>query len=109
MEARAGVRYVLDASPLPAGAAARLDPDQQRVVDHRSGPLLVLAGPGTGKTTTIVEAIAARVRDPDDPLPADRVLALTFGKRAAGELRDRVVARLGGGVLPTIATFHAFA
>lgn len=109
MEARAGVRYVLDASPLPAGAPAVLDPDQQRVVAHRSGPLLVLAGPGTGKTTTIVEAIAARITDPHDPLPADRVLALTFGKRAAGELRDRVVARLGGGILPTIATFHAFA
>lgn len=109
MEARSGVRYVLEAGPLPAAAPAALDPDQQRVVDHRSGPLLVLAGPGTGKTTTIVEAIAARVRDPHDPLPADRVLALTFGKRAAGELRDRVVARLGGGILPTIATFHAFA
>ncbi|MEU3501242.1 UvrD-helicase domain-containing protein, partial [Streptomyces hundungensis] len=38
-----------------------LDAPQRRVVDHRSGPLLVLAGPGTGKTTTLVEAVAARV------------------------------------------------
>ena len=39
----------------------RLDPTQQAVVDHRGGPLLVLAGPGTGKTTTIVEAVASRI------------------------------------------------
>ena len=51
----------------PHGAAARrrapqLDADQQQVVDHRGGPLLVLAGPGTGKTTTLVEAIVAGCR-----------------------------------------------
>ncbi len=102
-------RFVLDAEGPAPGRPVRLDADQQRVVDHRSGSLLVLAGPGTGKTTTIVEAIAARIADPDDPVPADSVLALTFGKRAAAELRDRVVARLGGGVLPAIATFHSFA
>ena len=38
-----------------------LDEHQQRVVDHPGGPLLVLAGPGTGKTTTLVEAIVDRV------------------------------------------------
>ena len=37
-----------------------LDAEQQRVVDHAGGPLLVLAGPGTGKTTTLVEAVADR-------------------------------------------------
>lgn len=109
MESRVATRFVLDSSPIPPGPAPSLDADQQRVVDHRHGPLLVLAGPGTGKTTTIVEAIAARLTDPIDPLPADRVLALTFGKRAAGELRDRVVSRLGGGSVPMIATFHSFA
>jgi superfamily I DNA/RNA helicase/RecB family exonuclease len=102
-------RFVLDTSPLPESAPVSLDADQRRVVDHRSGALLVLAGPGTGKTTTIVEAIAGRIRDEADPLPASSVLALTFGKRAAGELRDRVVTRLGGGLLPTVATFHSFA
>ena len=45
----------------------RLDPTQQAVVDHPSGPLLVLAGPGTGKTTTIVEAVAARIEWPSTP------------------------------------------
>jgi hypothetical protein len=54
----------------PAGASVprpRLDPTQQAVVDHQGGPLLVLAGPGTGKTTTIVEAVAARIDGGVDP------------------------------------------
>ncbi len=94
----------------PALAAPpELDADQARVVAHRRGPLLVLAGPGTGKTTTIVEAIAARLADPRDGLPADAVLALTFGRRAALDLRERLAARLGGGLLPMISTFHSFA
>lgn len=101
--------WVLDTAPLPPAAPAVLDPEQVQVVEHRSGPLLVLAGPGTGKTTTIVEAISARINDSIDPLAPDSVLALTFGRRAAGELRDRVVQRLGGGVSPLVATFHSFA
>ena len=92
-----------------APASVELDADQRRVVEHRSGPLLVLAGPGTGKTTTIVEAIAARLTDPHDALPADAVLALTFGRRAALDLRDRIGSRIGGGVLPWVSTFHSFA
>lgn len=79
------------------------------MVAHRRGPLLVLAGPGTGKTTTIVEAIAARLTDASEPLPAESVLGLTFGRKAALELRDRVSSRVGGGLVPTIATFHSFA
>lgn len=86
-----------------------LDDDQRRVVAHRRGPLLVLAGPGTGKTTTIVESIVARLTDPADPADPRSVLALTFGRKAALDLRDRVTARLGGGILPTVATFHSFA
>lgn len=103
------MRWRLDLSQVPAHPAPTLDDQQSRVVDHRTGPLLVLAGPGTGKTTTIVEAVAARLRDPIDPVPASGVLALTFGRRAAGELRDRIAARLGGGLLPLVSTFHSFA
>jgi superfamily I DNA/RNA helicase len=70
-----------------------LDATQQRVVDHKGGPLLVLAGPGTGKTTTIVAAVAERIeRRGIDP---SRILVLTFSRKAAGELRDRITARLG--------------
>lgn len=107
MNASIGRRWVLRAEPLPAPGPVVLDAQQQAVVEHRSGPLLVLAGPGTGKTTTIIEAIAARLHRDDDP--ADQILALTFGRRAAADLRDRLVARLGGGQLPTVSTFHAFA
>jgi superfamily I DNA/RNA helicase/RecB family exonuclease len=103
------MRWVLDASSAPVSPEPVLDADQQRVVDHREGNLLVLAGPGTGKTTTIVEAICARLADRVDPLAPAQVLALTFGRKAAGELRERVVGRLGGGVVPTVATFHSFA
>lgn len=103
------MRWHLDLEPPARTGAVLLDADQRRVVAHRDGPLLVLAGPGTGKTTTIVEAICARLDDPDEPLPADAVLALTFGRRAAAELRDRVTARLGGGIVPTVTTFHSFA
>ena len=62
----------------------QLDEHQQRVVDHEGGPLLVLAGPGTGKTTTLVEAIVDR--DRAARRRARLVLALTFspqGRRAA--------------------------
>ena len=53
----------------------------------------MLAGPGTGKTTTLVEAIVDRIEDAArDP---SQVLALTFSRKAAEQLRDRVTARLG--------------
>ncbi|WP_443033694.1 ATP-dependent helicase [Streptomyces sp. CA2R101] len=98
------------------------DAAQRAVVDHRHGPLLVLAGPGTGKTTTLVESVARRVRAGGDP---DRILVLTFSRKAAVELRDRLAARLadlegqpegprgaaGGGPragIPQATTFHSF-
>lgn len=96
----------LDLSGVPAATAPPLDAEQQQVVAHREGPLLVLAGPGTGKTTTIVESVVARLNEGVDP---DSIVVLTFGRRAATELRDRIAARRGGGLLPQVATFHSFA
>ncbi len=84
-----------------------LDAAQQEVVDHRGGPLLVLAGPGTGKTTTVVEAVVARIAAGADP---EQVLVLTFGRRAAAELRSRITARLGRATKEPLArTFHSYA
>nr|MDA8436513.1 UvrD-helicase domain-containing protein [Actinomycetales bacterium] len=100
-------RLVLDRTPPLPVDPPELDDDQRRVVAHRRGPLLVLAGPGTGKTTTLVEAMVARLQGPDALRP-DEVLGLTFGRRAAQEWRDRVTARIGGGVVPAVSTFHAF-
>ncbi|MEV8623005.1 UvrD-helicase domain-containing protein [Streptomyces sp. NPDC051079] len=82
-----------------------LDAAQRAVVDHTDGPLLVLAGPGTGKTTTLVEAVAARLERGTDP---ERILVLTFSRKAAVELRDRMAARLGGRRPPQATTFHSY-
>ncbi|MGK5532996.1 ATP-dependent helicase [Streptomyces sp. URMC 129] len=92
---------------VPVGDARTVawDASQRAVVEHPGGPLLVLAGPGTGKTTTLVEAVARRVEGGADP---ERILVLTFSRKAAGELRDRLTARLGG-LSPQATTFHSFA
>lgn len=96
------------ATAAPPAAAPRLDEHQQRVVDHAGGSLLVLAGPGTGKTTTLVEAIVDRV-EARGARP-DEVLALTFSRKAADQLRDRVTARLGRTTGTQLtSTFHSFA
>ena len=96
------------ARPHGLSGAPELDPDQQRVVDHPGGPLLVLAGPGTGKTTTLVEAIVDRIEQRD--APPGSVLALTFGRKAAEQLRDRVAGRIGRTTSGAVcSTFHSFA
>ncbi|MEU0580499.1 ATP-dependent DNA helicase [Streptomyces griseoincarnatus] len=82
-----------------------LDAVQRSVVEHGSGPLLVLAGPGTGKTTTLVESVAARVARGGDP---ERILVLTFSRKAAVELRDRMALRIGAARAPQATTFHSF-
>jgi superfamily I DNA/RNA helicase/RecB family exonuclease len=98
--------YRLVRPPVAPVAAPVLDPSQQRVVDHDSGPLLVLAGPGTGKTTTLVEAVVERVNRGASP---DDVLVLTFSRKAAEELRARIAGRLGRTVRePSASTFHSF-
>ncbi len=109
-------------APTPAGEAALLgeqsrlgeridDPWQAEVIDHTVGPMLVLGGPGTGKTTTLVEAVAARVAEGVDP---ERILVLTFSRRQAAGLRQRIEARIAGAgprVLrePLVRTFPAYA
>lgn len=75
------------------------------MVDHRTGPLLVLAGPGTGKTTTLVESVAARIAGGGDP---ERILVLTFSRKAAVDLRDRMALRMGAARAPRATTFHSY-
>ncbi|MGW0990619.1 UvrD-helicase domain-containing protein, partial [Streptomyces sp. NPDC002486] len=82
-----------------------LDAAQRSVVDHKAGPLLVLAGPGTGKTTTLVESVTERIARGGDP---ERILVLTFSRRAAVELRDRMALRTGAARAPRATTFHSF-
>ncbi|MFG2842209.1 ATP-dependent helicase [Kitasatospora sp. NPDC048296] len=97
--------YRLVRSPLVQPDPPVLDAYQRAVVEHTGGPLLVLAGPGTGKTTTLVEAVARRVQDGTDP---EKILVLTFSRKAAMELRDRMSGRLGTAAAPQATTFHSF-
>ncbi len=99
--------YTLSRPPA-APPAPVLDPAQQAVVDHKGGPLLVLAGPGTGKTTTMVETILDLVERRG--VAPHEILALTFSRKAAEQLRDRVTARLHRTLDTTLSTtFHSFA
>ncbi|MET8150496.1 UvrD-helicase domain-containing protein [Actinoplanes sp. NPDC049668] len=89
-------------------APLRDDPLQRYVVEHADGPLLVVGGPGTGKTTVLVESVAQRIASGVDP---ERILVLTFGRRGATALRDRIEARIAGSSFhePLVRTFHAYA
>ncbi|MFE9019772.1 UvrD-helicase domain-containing protein [Streptomyces sp. NPDC007808] len=104
---RQGTRgaYRLVRTPVAQEAPPPLDAAQRAVVDHATGPLLVLAGPGTGKTTTLVESVAARIARGGDP---ERILVLTFSRKAAVELRDRMALRIGAARAPQATTFHSF-
>lgn len=99
--------YVLQrAVPEPVRAPA-LDASQQAVIDHESGALLVLAGPGTGKTTTLVELVVDRVENRG--MRPEEILVLTFSRKAAQEIRARIARRLARTTAATSAmTFHSF-
>jgi superfamily I DNA/RNA helicase/RecB family exonuclease len=98
--------YELIRQPPERATPPPLDASQRAVVDHPGGPLLVLAGPGTGKTTTLVESVVDRIERRG--VSPDTILVLTFSRRAAADLRTRIGARLGrSGVTPMVMTFHA--
>src|ERR1700752_3892880 len=81
---------------------------QRRAITHGEGPLLVIAGAGTGKTRVITERIR-HVLLSDATLPGDSILGLTFTDKAAGEMKARVVKTVGERAKDvTLKTFHAF-
>jgi DNA helicase-2/ATP-dependent DNA helicase PcrA len=84
------------------------DPQQREAIEHVTGPMLVVAGAGTGKTTVLVERVVNLVAE-GHALP-DEILAVTFTDNSARELRDRVEGRLGTEVAQAIQarTFHAY-
>lgn len=85
-----------------------LNPSQLKAVTHRTGPLLIIAGPGSGKTETVVRSIAYAIENGEQP---DRILAFSFTGKARAELRERVVEQLADeerGFRVQIFTFHSF-
>src|SRR5260370_11293444 len=81
---------------------------QWRAITHGEGPLLVMAGAGTGKTRVITERIRHLLKS-DSSLSGENILGLTFTKKAAGEMKGRVVkARGERGKAVTLATLHSF-
>lgn len=82
-----------------------LNPPQKDAVLHGEGPLLILAGAGSGKTRVIVHRIAYLITERG--VPPWQILAVTFTNKAAAEMRGRVEKLLPGGETPLISTFHS--
>jgi DNA helicase II / ATP-dependent DNA helicase PcrA len=98
---------LFDMEPLEE-SGLKLNDAQRRAITHGEGPLLVIAGAGTGKTRVITERIRHLLQS-DESLSGENVLGLTFTKKAAGEMKTRVVKATGErGKAVTLATFHSF-
>ena len=91
---------------MPVDTLAGLNAVQREAVSQTDGPMLIIAGPGSGKTRVIAHRIAHLIADRG--VAPWQIIAVTFTNKAAREMRDRVAALLGGaGDQVTLGTFHA--
>ena len=98
---------LFDMEPLEE-SGLKFNEAQRRAINHGEGPLLVIAGAGTGKTRVITERIRHLLQS-DETLSGENILGLTFTKKAAGEMKARVVKATGErGKAVMLATFHSF-
>src|SRR6202790_5399803 len=101
------MRTLFDLEPV-ADSGLKLNDAQRRAITHGNGPLLVIAGAGTGKTRVITERIRHLLQS-DPSLSGENILGLTFTDKAAGEMKARVVKTVGERAKDaTLKTFHAF-
>ncbi len=83
----------------------KLNPQQREAAVHKDGPLLILAGAGSGKTSTMTHRIAYLIKE--EGVAPYNILAVTFTNKAAKEMRDRVEDLIGQGISMWILTFHS--
>src|SRR5437667_4879601 len=97
-------------SPKRMTSSSSLEPDarQQEAIEHVFGPMLVVAGAGTGKTTVLTRRIARLIQQ--GQARPEEILAVTYTDNAAREMRERVRNELGGGDISglQVTTFHAY-
>jgi superfamily I DNA/RNA helicase/RecB family exonuclease len=97
---------VLKRRPIPENNF-RASAAQAAAIAHRNKPLVIMGGPGSGKTSVLIEAAIARINEGQDP---NSILVLTFGRERASELRDAIALRTSQTMLEPLArTFHALA
>jgi superfamily I DNA/RNA helicase len=90
-----------------APALLELDATQAKAAAHRGSPLLIAGGPGTGKTSVLIEAALSRIAAGQDP---DSILLITYGRERASELRDSIALRTTVTMHEPLArTFHSLA
>ena len=88
-------------------ASVSLDSQQAAIVAYRGGQVVIQGGPGTGKTTVLIEAALSRINSGQNP---DSILLITFGRESASQLRDAVALRTTKSMYEPLArTFHSLA